>query len=1412
MAEFKLDKIRFTWKGDWTTSFFYTKDDIVRYGGKSYVCLVGHTASSNFYTDLNYINTATEPDTAAPKWTLWFDGYAWKSNWTILTSYNLGDLVRYNGIIYVCTNRHTSAATTVLGLESNSSYWSVYTQTDSWSAQWLVSTKYILNDVVKYGGTIYRCITAHTSAATAALGLENNQSNWEIVTSGIEYLFDWTAITRYKLNDIVKYGANVWKCTTYHTSIATFEPAKWTIYIPGVTFRNNWDSATSYIPGDIIGYGGYNYTSITHNTNSKPSTNPGDWALVTKGFEVRGDWASITQYYVGDLIRQNGYVYVSIGDSLNKSPAYYPGFWSLVVTGVQWNNRWTNGQAYAVGDVVIYKSTSYKCYNDHTASSGNNPEVGSAYWQTFISGDLTQPLVALGDTLSYQSTVNTAIGVGTNGNLYKASGIVPYWGDFGGITNVYYVAPNGTNTALSGTTLANPFLTIKYACDFIRALAVPSATLFIKTGVYTETLPIIVAAGLELVGDEIRSTVVQPAFDYKTTNMFLLRNGTGIRNMTLTGLTGTLGAANIYGTSRPTAGAYVSLDPGASINDSSVWITTKSPYVQNVSTFGTGCTGLKIDGTLHNGGNRSIVANDFTQVLSDGIGVWCIGSNALVELVSVFSYYGHIGYLAEEGGKIRATNGNSSYGTFGTVSEGYDVAEIPLTGTVNNRNQSAQVAAVFAGQAQNKVLILEYSNAGQNYSISSPPIYTFIGAGTGIITVADNYRDNAIYEAMLTGSDSSAGGYGYLTAGNQAQSGTTTTIVIASNDQNLASNYAGMRVIITSGTGVGQYGYIQAYNSLTKTVSVYTESTDVAGWDHVIPGTASAATLDSTTVYSIEPRVTFSPPANGGIRALGRVTVGSSKISSIRIWNPGSGYNTTAVIAQFVGSVSGTILSVTALNLGSISTGMTLYGGLGNVASNTTITAQNDVSFTGFINGTVLTVTEVGTGSMNIGYVLTGLGIATGTTVTSAETTVFSGTVTGTTLTVASMGSGIIYEGMVLTGSVVPTGLYIVANISGAGTNSTWQISQSGVWGDVNINGIRYRINNSHTLPTSESYQGRSYTVSVSQTLVAANYYATTVNGAVATITDPNATSTAIVNCRVGNGVLAQPTFSNRGSNYQTSTTTCTISGGAGYADIYQISKYLTVSGLTYLPSLGASLTIGTNQTQYKIVNVTNLTSGTYYLQISPSITRSNVFPHGTAISIRQKYSQVRLTGHDYLMIGTGNKTTSNYPNVDVTTKKSYNQISENNLGRVFVTSTDEDGNFKVGNLFGVQQATGTVTISADLFNLSGLNQITLGGVQVGQNTVTITQFSTDQYFVANSDSIVPTQKAIKLYIANQISNGGSNAQTSRLVAGTVGVGPFGIFSSAGTTIKVNNKMNMTKGIDGVMMALTYFKSSINRR
>ena len=204
-----------------------------------------------------------------------------------------------------------------------------------------------------------------------------------------------------------------------------------------------------------------------------------------------------------------------------------------------------------------------------------------------------------------------------------------------------------------------------------------------------------------------------------------VNNGTGIRNMSLSGLTGTLGPVNQYGTKRPTGGAFVTLNPGSGPSDAAAWITTKSCYVQNVSTFGTGCIGLKVDGDLHNGGNKSIVANDFTQVIDNGIGFWVNGEGK-AELVSVFTYYCHIGYLATDGGKARATNGNNSYGDFGSVAEGVTPTETPITAKFNNRTQEAQVDAVY--NDENEIFAFAYDHAGQDYSSAN---ITISGSGEG---------------------------------------------------------------------------------------------------------------------------------------------------------------------------------------------------------------------------------------------------------------------------------------------------------------------------------------------------------------------------------------------------------------------------------------------------------------------------------------------------------------------------------------------------------------------------------------------------------------------------------------------------------------------------------------------------------
>ena len=174
-------------------------------------------------------------------------------------------------------------------------------------------------------------------------------------------------------------------------------------------------------------------------------------------------------------------------------------------------------------------------------------------------------------------------------------------------------------------------------------------------------------------------------------DMFWVSNSTGLRNCTLRGLTGDLSSTNTFGTKRPTAGAFVALNPGFGPNDEHSWVVARSHYSQNVTMFGTGCSGAKIDSALHAGGNKSMVKNDFTTIISDGIGVWCTGADSLTELVSVFNYYGYAGYIAEKGGRIRATNGNSSYGTYGVIAEGVSSKETPIYAYLDSRAAQAQI-------------------------------------------------------------------------------------------------------------------------------------------------------------------------------------------------------------------------------------------------------------------------------------------------------------------------------------------------------------------------------------------------------------------------------------------------------------------------------------------------------------------------------------------------------------------------------------------------------------------------------------------------------------------------------------------------------------------------------------------------
>jgi len=61
MAEFKLGRIRFVWKNQWTAGTTYYQDDVVAFGGKMYICVLGHNSADDFFSDL---------DIVPPKWNL----------------------------------------------------------------------------------------------------------------------------------------------------------------------------------------------------------------------------------------------------------------------------------------------------------------------------------------------------------------------------------------------------------------------------------------------------------------------------------------------------------------------------------------------------------------------------------------------------------------------------------------------------------------------------------------------------------------------------------------------------------------------------------------------------------------------------------------------------------------------------------------------------------------------------------------------------------------------------------------------------------------------------------------------------------------------------------------------------------------------------------------------------------------------------------------------------------------------------------------------------------------------------------------------------------------------------------------------------------------------------------------------
>ena len=209
-------------------------------------------------------------------------------------------------------------------------------------------------------------------------------------------------------------------------------------------------------------------------------------------------------------------------------------------------------------------------------------------------------------------------------------------------------------------------------------------------------------------------------------------------------------------------------------------------------------------------------------------------------------------------------------------------------------------------------------------------------------------------------------------------------------------------------------------------------------------------------------------------------------------------------------------------------------------------------------------------------------------------------------------------------------------------------------------------------------------------------------------------------------------------------------SGGTGTVTAGTIENQkglvLVLNNLTARPIPGGSITITGDAYSYVIQSVSgawsNASSVVVVILTQDKLTGS---ADGTTFVIRYKYSQVRLTAHDFLNVGTGGTATTNYPGTPTQAPVQGNEVEEIIPGRVFYVSTDQDGNFRVGDYFKIDQATGRATLNANAFDLSGLTSLKLGsiGAQLGE---LISEFSSDNTLSGNSNAAVPTEYAVKQY------------------------------------------------------------------
>ena len=735
--------------------------------------------------------------------------------------------------------------------------------------------------------------------------------------------------------------------------------------------------------------------------------------------------------------------------------------------------------------------------------------------------------------------------------------------------------------------------------------------------------------------------------------------------------------------------------------------------------------GTGVDIFLQSGGNRSMLANDFTQINDLGYGA-LLTNNALAELVSMFTYYCHTGYLADKGSQIRSIAGNNSYGFYGMVASGSDPDEIATGVQLRDR-------MVFPAKTFNASHVLEFGSGVPAGANIGDTITQATSGATAIISFKTD-NDTKVYVRQLEGVFDTAN---TVTADAGATSlgvPLSTTLVDASAPEGSLFLFA--------------YDLRQLPLNVSE-VEVYHDSALYQPYE-LTNASQSGVYLNS---YEIGDTVAYK--SNTGVGTGLVVTIAKNRTDGYKIidFSGGSGY------------VGGDVLTVSGADLGGVD-GASPNHDASIVIDTVDGGVPTEFTITGDINTDDATpVLDGKVWRFNFG---TGI---EGTTENGLQET----TLHDTPLVIRAK------QNFVFTGV---TSLPVRPSTAITFTDDTDEFTYRSIAFTTTITDGFNTGNNESVITFDENFRYIDLTTDID---IVVSGVTENLNGSTITVnpgfTDTLAAAgptTATLGFTAGDRFIGIQRLDETNQARIADAEIIFTWGGKTH-------RVLNYSEYTYSPGVGSDIEFGLIQIEDVSdtdVNWPATASGlAESLTNSSGITLKGGLDESESASITVNISTCRATGHDMLDIGTGGFNESNYPNtifgqpvskpvttndaIDSTGNRSRAQVQERDKGRVFTVMTDQDGFFRVGRFFTVDQGTGSVTFNAALVltNIDGI------GFKRG---VRVNEFSNDDTFTDAKGDAVPTQTAVEGYIDARLGINRDGETT-----GIVNIGP-GVMSLGG--------------------------------